>query len=269
MSRQITWNRLNSTSKKILTTAGFSHRNTRLPLDLKLGYELSLNIYKLHCTDRSLVGYEPSHDELHYERKHQVITSSRKKWGYLWKKQDLIEFKTSQHDVDKTRGHRRHKKKTVSTRPRGRSSILWMKQMTNDWQAWTIGAGAKMTHSTSHVPMEENRPATIHWEHPTRLDLTVRRRTTFTVKPLWRGSVDHERLRSDKHSLPSQTLESFSVCRWCRNRGTTRIQGQGTYLFSLEDFRIEILHQVHERSTRDRRFTNLTGWGTGHEGLKS
>jgi hypothetical protein len=67
------------------------------------------------------------------------------------------------------------------------------------------------THSTGHVPTEDNRPATFHRKHSTRLHLAARRRTTCTVQPLRRGSADHERLRSDKH------------------------QGQDTYLFALDD----------------------------------
>ncbi len=50
---------------------------------------------------------------------------------------------STRHDVDKTGGHRHHKTKTTSTRPRGRPSILWMKQTTRDWQASTSESGAK------------------------------------------------------------------------------------------------------------------------------
>ena len=80
------------------------------------------------------------------------------------------------------------KPRTTSTRPKGHRGT---------------------THSTGHVPTEDNRTATIHREHPTKLYLPARRRTTFTVQSLRRGSVDHERLRNDKHSLPSRTFERF------------------------------------------------------------
>ena len=59
------------------------------------------------------------------------------------------------------------------------------------------------THSTGNVPTEDNRSATIHNNQPTRLHLAARRRTTFTVQPLRKGSVDQERLRRGKSSLPS------------------------------------------------------------------
>ena len=89
------------------------------------------------------------------------------------------------------------------------------------------------THSTGHVPTGINRPATIHREHPTRLHLDSKRRTTSTVQPLLRGNVDHDRLRRDKHSFPSRTLKRFrkdlidstffllpSLRQDCRKRGS-------------------------------------------------
>ena len=98
------------------------------------------------------------------------------------------------------------------------------------------------THSTGHVPTEYIRPATIHQKQPPRLHLTAKRRTTFNVQPLRKGSVDHKRLRNDEHRFPLRHWKVFtktfefhicfsSVCGWCRNRGSM-----------LDDFRIETLH---------------------------
>ena len=81
----------------------------------------------------SLVGYEPNHDELCYKRKCTVRTPSRRSADIYGRDlQGLTEFKASRVDVDKVSGHRRHKAKTVSTRPRGRSLILLVKQTTRD-----------------------------------------------------------------------------------------------------------------------------------------
>jgi hypothetical protein len=93
--------------------------------------------------------------------------------------------------------------------------MIFCSKKKNSWCGVTTTSPESMdrvqetTHSTGHVPTEDNRPATIHREHPTRLYLPARRRTTFTVQSLRRGSVDHERLRNDKHSLPSRTFERF------------------------------------------------------------
>jgi len=62
------------------------------------------------------------------------------------------------------------------------------------------------THSTGHVPTQDKRPATIHQEQTTRLHLAARRRSTFTVQPLLKGCVDHERLRSVQGKTPTSGI---------------------------------------------------------------
>jgi hypothetical protein len=57
------------------------------------------------------------------------------------------------------------------------------------------------THSTGHVPTQENRPATIHQEQSTRLHLAARRRTTCTVQS--------ERISSIRERISSSALISF------------------------------------------------------------
>jgi hypothetical protein len=67
------------------------------------------------------------------------------------------------------------------------------------------------TPSTDNVLTEDNRPATINNNQRTRLHLDARRRTTFTVQPLLKGSVDQERLRIHNICFTLRTLRKVSV----------------------------------------------------------
>ncbi len=89
------------------------------------------------------------------------------------------EFKASRNDVDKTGGHRRHKAKTASRRPRGRSSILCRKQTTGDMHLSCSHPSEATTHIASDCKAKN-----------------------YDVQPLLEGSVDHKRLRSDDHRFP-------------------------------------------------------------------
>ena len=99
-------------------------------------------------------------------------------------------------------------------------------------------------HLTGHVPTKNIRPATIHQEQPSRLHLNAKRRPTFRVHPLRKGSVDHKRLRSDETLLPSQDIARFRkttfffslVCGWCHKHkiGGARYRTRN-HLFALDE----------------------------------
>ena len=92
-----------------------------------------------------------------------------------------------QADVDKTAGHRRHKTKTVSRRPRGRSSILWRKQTTGDMHLSCSHPSEATTHIASDCKAKN-----------------------YDVQPLRKGSVDHKRLRNDHHRFPLKHWKVFA-----------------------------------------------------------
>jgi len=158
---------------------GLSHLTVQLETPSGLG-----------ANDQALspAGYEPNHDKLRYDQKRQVSTPSRKKCGHLRRKESLEASQTVQgkperrrqgNDVDQNGGHRRHKAKTASRRPRGRSSILWRKQTTGDM----------------HLPCSHPSEATTHIASDCKAK-------NYDVQPLRKGSVDHKRLRNDDHHFP-------------------------------------------------------------------
>ena len=155
-----------------------------------------------------------------------------------------VQVKSRRRRQDQT-GHRRHKAKTASTRPRRWASILRRKQTTSDWQTWTSEVSATTAHFTEHVPTANIRSATIHQEQPCRLYLDAKRRPTFRVHPLRNGSVDHKRLRYDDTSLPSHP-PSFAV--WKPKHEETRY-GQDTTFFVLDKTSFRIWTYTSARST--------------------
>ena len=147
------------------------------------------------------------------------VTNEIVKWTLLQERsvdicgrdiQGLTEFKTSRHDVDKTGGHRHHKAKTVSTRPRGRSSILWMKQTTSDWQTWTSGVGAR--NDTLYWSRSDGRQPSCN--HPLRTPNQIT--SGCKVKNYIHGSVTAQTERKPqasekrRRSLPSQDILKVS-----------------------------------------------------------
>ena len=118
-------------------------------------------------------------------------TPSRKKCGHLRRKERLeasqrVQGKPRRRRQDQT-GHRRHKAKTTSTRPRRRSSILWRKQTTGDMHLSCSHPSEATTHIASDCK-EKN----------------------YDVQPLRKGSVDHKRLRNDHHRFPLKHWKVFA-----------------------------------------------------------
>jgi hypothetical protein len=62
------------------------------------------------------------------------------------------------------------------------------------------------------TPLDTYRRNTSSFNHPSESvsQIDYRRRTTFTVQTLRKVSVDHERLRNDEPSLPSQDIGKVS-----------------------------------------------------------
>ena len=110
----------------------------------------------------------------------------------------------AEHDVDETTQER-------SSTPHGKDSIDEITTVIDtvgeaDDKRSTSLSQWSGTPSTGNVPTEDNRSVVIHNNQPIRLYLHAKRRTTFTVQPLRKGSVDQERLRSDKTCFPLRTL---------------------------------------------------------------
>ena len=113
----------------------------------------------------------------------------------------LAELKTrrGRHRQDQ-RQHRRHKAKTASTRPRGRSTILCRKQTTGDMHLSCSHPSEATTHIASDCKAKNH-----------------------DVQPLRKGSVDHKRLRSDEHRFPlSPCWTNFELKHYTRSTGDQR-----------------------------------------------